>query len=268
MSKAPTSQEEMKNSRRKRTRAAKTRQGSSPAGGQEASRPLASLQHQVGNRAVQRLLAQRSSDGSSELDDETAGRINQQRSGGQPLDSGVQKQMAGSTGEDFSEVKVHTDPEADALNHQLGAKAFTTGQDVFFRAGAYQPQTSSGQELLAHELTHVIQQRQGAVSGGTHMKVNAPGDTFEQQAEEVAHSITSGPLPASAQNTGTGQVQRAEPAEEEEKIQKQPADEEDKLQMARAEPVTDKEEQIQMKEEDEEDQVQRQEDEEDEAMKS
>jgi hypothetical protein len=257
MSRASTSQEEMKNSRRKRGRPPKTTRSD----GQEAARPLASLQQRVGNRAVQRLLAQRSADGSGELDDETAGRINQKRGGGQPLDSGVQKKMTASTGEDFSQVKVHTDPEADTLNHQLGAKAFTTGQDVFFRDGAYQPQTSGGQELLAHELTHVIQQRQGAVSGGDRMQVNAPGDPFEQQADHVAHDITSGQPPAG--------VQRAAPEEEEEKepVQTKPAEEEDQIQMAqRAAAPPEEEEPIQMKEEEEEEPLQRQEDEEDKEM--
>jgi hypothetical protein len=225
MTKGPTSQEEMKSSRRKRSQPAKT---TPAAAGGEAARPLASLQRQVGNRAVQRLLAQRSADGSTELDDDTAGRINQQRGGGQPLDSGAQKQMAESTGEDFSQVKVHTGPEADTLNHQLGAKAFTTGQDVFFRSGAYQPHTTSGQELLAHELTHVVQQRQGAVSGESRMKVNAPGDAFERQAEDVAHSVASGQTSAGVQKAGEEKVQMQE-EEEEEPLQMQEDDEDEAL---------------------------------------
>ena len=56
-------------------------------------------------------------------------------------------------GHDLSGVRVHTSPEADDLSHQLGAKAFTTNQDVFFREGAYEPHSSAGQELIAHELT-------------------------------------------------------------------------------------------------------------------
>jgi hypothetical protein len=76
-------------------------------GGAEAQTPaLLRLQQQVGNRAVQRLLAQRQGDGSFELDDETAGRINQARGGGQALDNAVQKQMSASMGHDFSGVRV------------------------------------------------------------------------------------------------------------------------------------------------------------------
>jgi hypothetical protein len=153
---------------------------------------LANLQRQVGNAAVQRLLIQRSGDGAFDLDDETAGRINRERSAGQELDEAAQQQMSQATGHDFSDVKVHTSPEANTLNEQLGAKAFTTGKDIYFREGAYQPATSSGRELLSHELTHVIQQSTGAVNAPVgRMAVNAPGDAYEQQAEAVSKAVTS-----------------------------------------------------------------------------
>jgi hypothetical protein len=61
-------------------------------------------------------------------------------------------------GADFSGVKVHTDEQSDQLNRSIQAKAFTTGQDIFFRKGAYQPGSREGQELIAHELTHTLQQ--------------------------------------------------------------------------------------------------------------
>jgi hypothetical protein len=96
------------------------------------------------------------------------------------------------TGQDLSGVRVHTSPEADDLSHRVNAVAFTTGQDIFFSEGAYQPGSSSGQELLAHELTHVIQQSSGAVGGGGgRMTVNAPGDAFEQEADAVAKAVVS-----------------------------------------------------------------------------
>jgi hypothetical protein len=67
--------------------------------------------------------------------------------------------MGQAMGADFSGVKVHTDTQSDQLNQSIQAKAFTTGQDVFFRQGEYQPESRSGQELIAHELTHVMQQQ-------------------------------------------------------------------------------------------------------------
>ena len=119
---------------------------------------LASLHQRIGNRALQRLLAQRSGRGPTELDDETAERITRERSGGQPLPGSLQASMGQAMESDLSGVRVHTSRESDSLNRDLGARAFTTGQDVFFREGAYEPHSSAGQELIAHELTHVVQQ--------------------------------------------------------------------------------------------------------------
>jgi hypothetical protein len=79
---------------------------------------------------------------------------------------------------------VHTDAGADKLNKQLSAKAFTTGSDIFFKRGAYEPGSSGGRELIAHELSHVVQQDTGQVSGGgSGMTVRPAGDSFEQVAE-------------------------------------------------------------------------------------
>jgi hypothetical protein len=89
--------------------------------------------------------------------------INSARGSGQPLDAGLQRSMGQAMGADFSGVKVHTDAQSDQLNQSIQAKAFTTGQDVFFRQGAYDPGSRGGQELIAHELTHVVQQNGGAV---------------------------------------------------------------------------------------------------------
>ena len=153
--------------------------------------PLADLQQKVGNRAVQRLI-QRSSTADTAVDDETADRINANRGGGQRLDSGVQSKMSDSIGYDFNDVRVHTSAESDTLNKSLGAKAFTTGSDIFFSDGAYDPGSSSGQELIAHELTHVVQQGTGAAGGtGSGMTVNDPGDQHEQEADSVARSVTA-----------------------------------------------------------------------------
>lgn len=90
--------------------------------------------------------------------------IQQARGGGQPLADNVRKPMEHAFGVDFSGVRVHTDAKSDELNQSIQAKAFTTGQDVFFRQGEYQPGSRGGQELLAHELTHVVQQGGGAVN--------------------------------------------------------------------------------------------------------
>jgi hypothetical protein len=84
--------------------------------------------------------------------------IQKVRGSGQPLAPNLQTKMEQVMGSDFSGVKIHTDAQSDQLNQSIQAKAFTTGQDVFFRQGAYNPKSKEGQELIAHELTHVVQQ--------------------------------------------------------------------------------------------------------------
>jgi hypothetical protein len=85
-------------------------------------------------------------------------RIDSAKGNGQPLSSDVKKPMEQAFGSDFNDVKIHTDTEADTLNRQLNAKAFTTGTDIFFRDGEYNPDFDGGKKLIAHELTHVVQQ--------------------------------------------------------------------------------------------------------------
>ena len=89
--------------------------------------------------------------------------IDRARSGGQPLDGKLQRSMSQAMGTDFSHVKVHTDNTSHQLNQSLQAKAFTTGRDIFFRQGQYNPNSKGGQELIAHELTHVVQQNGASV---------------------------------------------------------------------------------------------------------
>jgi hypothetical protein len=80
---------------------------------------------------------------------------------GQPLGEDTRSTMEHAFGADFSGVRVHTGHQADKLAGSIQALAFTTGHDVFFRHGAYRPDNPMGRELLAHELTHVVQQRGG-----------------------------------------------------------------------------------------------------------
>lgn len=101
---------------------------------------------------------QRSVDEGGEVSAELESAIDRARGSGQSLDSRLQAKMGQAMGADFSGVQVHTDALSDQLNQALQAKAFTLGQDVFFRQGAYEPESWGGQELIAHELTHVVQQ--------------------------------------------------------------------------------------------------------------
>jgi hypothetical protein len=161
------------------------------------------LQRQLGNRATQRLM--RKKEGPTKVDEGTARQIKRERGGGHELDSQVQRTMSQQLGSDLSEVKIHTSSEANQLSQTLQAKAFTTGQDIFFKEGEYNPHSTEGQKLLAHELTHVVQQSQGRVSNGSGMTVNQPGDRHEQEANRVAEevarpgSLSNDPLNVAAQ---------------------------------------------------------------------
>lgn len=97
------------------------------------------------------------SDQSPDLDS----RLQASKGQGQPLDDKTRGQMEGSFGTDFSGVKIHTGGEATRLSNELNAQAFTHGRDIYFNEGSYNPETSAGRHLLAHELTHTVQQREG-----------------------------------------------------------------------------------------------------------
>jgi len=166
-----------------------------------ATRSLLQLQRQYGNRYVERVLAlarenldrqnldrqnvahQNTNDVSPDLEHS----IQQERGGGQNLDHGVRRQMESSFGADFGGVRIHTDHKADSLSRDLSARAFTTGQDIFFRQGAYQPASSGGRELIAHELTHVVQQGGSQVRRA--MSVSQPHDPHEVEAEQTARAV-------------------------------------------------------------------------------
>jgi len=107
--------------------------------------------------------------------------VQRARGGGQPLSDGVRQPMERAFGSDFGGVRVHVDDQADWLNRSLQARAFTTGRDLFFRRGEFRPGSSEGQRLLAHELTHVVQQNGGAVQRA---QMQATGRVL--QAEEEA----------------------------------------------------------------------------------
>jgi hypothetical protein len=120
-----------------------------------------------------------------------AQRIEASRGGGSALDTDTRGRMEPALGAPLDNVRVHVGSESDELNHSLGAKAFTTGDDVFVRSDQYSPGSSSGQELMAHELTHVAQQRTMSDSGP--MTVGPAEHESEHEADAVAQSVMSGP---------------------------------------------------------------------------
>jgi phage-related protein len=101
---------------------------------------------------------QLSADGTATTSPDISSQITQSKGSGQALPAPVQAEMGSKIGADFSGVSIHTDSQAVGMSNALGAQAFTHGNDVYFNEGKYQPESSQGKHLLAHELTHTVQQ--------------------------------------------------------------------------------------------------------------
>src|SRR5438445_9541747 len=143
-------------------------------------------------------------------------------SGGAPLDKDTRGLMESRLGADFSDVRVHTDAKASESAQSVQAHAYTVGSDVVFQSGKYEPESDSGKRMLAHELTHVVQQRSGPVDGTPApggIQISRPSDRFEQAAESSADRVMSSApatTPASAA-AAPASIQRE--GEEDEELQ-------------------------------------------------
>ena len=151
------------------------------------------LQRAAGNRALERLLQSGAAKRQCAADGIPYNVQAAPDSGsGQPLELGVRGFMENRFGEDFSGVRVHTNEHAAKTAQQLNAVAYTIGRDIFFSAGQYQPQTQEGKRLLAHELTHVVQQA-SATQDASHMEwgptdavISSAESAFESEAQQMA----------------------------------------------------------------------------------
>jgi hypothetical protein len=151
-------------------------------------RSLLRLQMRYGNQYVARVIDRvASGEEHAGADMGTIERsIESSRGGGSGMDHSTQTRMETAFGADFSGVRIHHDAHSDDLSRSLSARAFATGRDVYFRQGEYNPGSSDGRELLAHELTHVVQQ-----TGGIQRKmtVSQPDDPHEVEADQMAHAV-------------------------------------------------------------------------------
>ncbi len=135
------------------------------SGGTEAPVQRAGEEDELAMKRLQRAgeedeLAMKREDmsGSFDVGGDVEQRIQAQRGSGQAIPDQTRGFLEKGFGQDFSGVRVHTDKESDSLNQSVSARAFTVGSDIFFRSGEYHPDDQAGKELLAHELTHVVQQ--------------------------------------------------------------------------------------------------------------
>jgi hypothetical protein len=143
------------------------------------------LQRTAGNAGVNAALAHDEDETSPVKDVVGSG-------GGKPLDSETRSLMEARMGQSFGDVRIHTDGKASESAKAVDAAAYTVGTDVVFQSGRYQPNTPTGQRMLAHELTHVVQQKAGPVAGTPApggINLSDPSDRFEQEAERNADSV-------------------------------------------------------------------------------
>ena len=134
--------------------------------------------------------------------------------GGEPLAKQPREFMESRFGRDFGDVRIHTDGRAATAAEALNANAFTTGRDIYFGQGKYQPESKDGQRLLAHELTHTIQQTTGPSSAtpaspSGELTVSSPEDALEKESDHAADAVMSDKTPAVPPNVGSAPVQRS-----------------------------------------------------------
>jgi Domain of unknown function (DUF4157) len=202
-----------------RTHARPTGQGQTAVGAARAELPnrldaraVLSLQRTVGNAVVAQLLE----------NDEASSPVHEvvQSGRGDALEEPTKGRMEAQFGTDFSDVRVHRDAKATDSARSVAADAYTVGSNIVFNSGTYDPSSERGTRLLAHELTHVVQQRSGPVSGTPApggILVSDPSDAFEQQAEQVADTVTRSDSSSDAAATSAAAaVQREKSADEDE----------------------------------------------------
>jgi hypothetical protein len=163
----------------------------------------------VGREGLLRLQRTVGNAGAASVAEERSPVLDVVSSGGRPLEEPVRADMEQRLGHDFRDVKVHDDGAAHESAKAVNAHAYTVGSHVVFQRDTYDPGSHAGRTMLAHELTHVVQQRSGPVSGtpmGNGVKVSDPSDSFEREAAATADRVMSAPSP----------VQRDEAGDEEE----------------------------------------------------
>jgi hypothetical protein len=155
---------------------------------------VAGLQRIVGNETVSRLV-----EDEREAEPQQSPVHDVINSGGENLPADTRTEMEGRLGADFSDVRVHTDGRAHESAKAVNAHAYTVGSNIVFQRDAYDPDSNAGRTTLAHELTHVMQQRNGPVDGEAApggIQVSDPSDRFERAAVANAEHAMSQPAPA------------------------------------------------------------------------
>lgn len=170
------------------------------------------LQRSVGNAGVTAMLEEERSPVHSVISS----------GGGRALEPDVRADMEARLGHDFSDVRVHDDSAAAASATAVNAHAYTVGSNVVFQRERYDPSSHQGRVTLAHELTHVVQQRSGPVDGTSApggIKVSDPSDRFEREASANAERVMAAPTPVQTTPLSAAGPAVQRDAEEEDEVQ-------------------------------------------------
>ncbi|MEZ5039263.1 MAG: DUF4157 domain-containing protein [Saprospiraceae bacterium] len=162
-------------------------------------------EEQIQQKASNAVIPQASSDLES--------RLQSTKGGGSPLPENTRSQMEGAFGTDFSSVRVHTDNSAVQMNKELGAQAFTHGSDVYFNAGRYDTGSKGGQHLLAHELTHTVQQG-GGINAKMIQKNGEEGHSASENEAIEGNTVPDGTAVEETHSTDCPQLVPPYPTEE------------------------------------------------------
>jgi hypothetical protein len=190
---------------------------------------MAQLQRAVGNSGVAAAISGPSEEEHSPVQDVVSS------GGGRPLEPAVRSDMEARLGHDFGDVRVHDDGRAHDSAVSVNAHAYTVGSNIVFQRDRYEPGSDAGKVTLAHELTHVVQQRNGPVDGSPAaggIMVSDPGDRFEREASANAERVMSAPAPVAPGPPSAAPVQRHADEEDvqrsvETPVQRQGEDEEE-----------------------------------------
>jgi hypothetical protein len=176
---------------------------------------LLHLQRMAGNASVVQMLAEEGSIATEEERSPVHDVIG--KGGGSPLDESTRSSMESKFGQDFGDVRIHTDAKASQSAEAVGANAYTVGNEMVFRSGHFDASSPTGQRTLAHELSPVVQQRSGPVDGteaAGGIRLSDPSDRFERAADTTADQVMNAPSAAPAGSASGGTSVQLEAAEE------------------------------------------------------
>ena len=152
------------------------------------------VQRQVEEEEEEEMLQAKSrEDATSEVPNDLESQINAIKGGGRPLEESERAYFEPRFGYDFGQVRMHTDTRAAETAQAVNAQAYTVGRDVVFGAGKYAPGTGEGRRLMAHELTHVVQQMGDSIQ--RKRAIDPPNNRFERELDGIGRTIM--PVPVS-----------------------------------------------------------------------